>query len=195
GKPIKYIAVPPKEVLERVKKNIKQESQTQISSIDKLKDSEVLNELDSIHKQGITFFDPVEMSGSLKDKDSVYAQMATMIKGAEKEVILITTDEHIEEKLQYLKKYLQDAKKRGVDIKIAAPTNTKKIKEIEEIATVKQINMDARFCIVDRESVLFLLTKGTKHQDPGIWVNTPIFSETLVKLFELSWQTTQPLKN
>ena len=195
GKPIKYIAMPPKEVLERVKKNIKQESQTQIDSIDKLRDSEVLHELDSIHKQGITFFDPVEMSGSLKDKDSVYAQMATMIKSAEKEIILVSTDEHIEEKLLYLKKYLEDANKRGVDIKIAAPENTISVKEIEKIASIKKINIRARFCIVDRESILFLLTKGTKHQDPGIWVNTPIFSETIVKLFELSWQTTQPLKN
>src|SRR6056300_297540 len=45
GKPIKYIAVPPNEVLERVKGKIKEDADTQAKSLENLRESEVLGEL------------------------------------------------------------------------------------------------------------------------------------------------------
>ena len=37
GKPIKYLAVPPKEVLERVKKNVQQDAKEQMEKLEELK--------------------------------------------------------------------------------------------------------------------------------------------------------------
>src|SRR4051812_9254178 len=50
GKPIKYIAVDPHEVVDRVKKNVTIEAQRQAEVLDTLKDSDVLNELQMLHK-------------------------------------------------------------------------------------------------------------------------------------------------
>src|SRR5512146_513786 len=53
GKPIKYIAVPPSEVLERVKKSIHEDAARQSNLIDGLKKSDLLGELSSLYTQGI----------------------------------------------------------------------------------------------------------------------------------------------
>ena len=50
GKPIKYIAIPPGEVVERVKKNMKEAAVERIKRLDNLKAGSVLKEL-----KGLTF--------------------------------------------------------------------------------------------------------------------------------------------
>src|SRR5210317_127304 len=42
GKPIKYIAVPPKEVLERVKKNLVSDTEDHIKKLDELKTTDLI---------------------------------------------------------------------------------------------------------------------------------------------------------
>ena len=66
GKPIKYVAVSPAEVLERVKKQIKEDSDKQIKQINSIKESDVLKELNTLHNKGIELVDPTDLSGSLK---------------------------------------------------------------------------------------------------------------------------------
>ena len=65
GKPIKYVAVPPPEVVERVKKKIETETKEQLTSLEKIKKSELLGELETLHTQGIDLVDPTEFSGVL----------------------------------------------------------------------------------------------------------------------------------
>ena len=43
GKPIKYVAVPPKEVLERVKKNVRNDADNSLKKLEELKGTEVIN--------------------------------------------------------------------------------------------------------------------------------------------------------
>src|SRR3989338_8565359 len=68
GKPIKYIAVPPEEVLERVKKRIKQEADEGVKSMDNLRESDMLKELNTLYKGGVELVDPTDFSGSLKGR-------------------------------------------------------------------------------------------------------------------------------
>ena len=53
GKPIKYLAVPPKEVLERVKKNVNDEAKEQITRLEDLKKTDIVEELNTLHTQGV----------------------------------------------------------------------------------------------------------------------------------------------
>ncbi|MBT7331655.1 TrmB family transcriptional regulator, partial [Candidatus Woesearchaeota archaeon] len=66
GKPIKYIAIPPNEVVDRVKKNMHLNAQEKIKRLDNLKSSDLLKELDSLHTNGISLVDPNELSGCLR---------------------------------------------------------------------------------------------------------------------------------
>jgi len=193
GKPIKYIAVPPAEVVERVKKKIEDDSEKQVQIINSLKGSKVLEELNSLHNQGVDLVDPVDLSGSLKGRNNLYNQLEAMIKKAKESVVIMTTEQGLIRKTENLKGALEKAKKRGVLIKIAAPLSKQTnsvVKELSKIAEVKNTNEKARFCVVDGKEVIFMLVDDDKIHptyDSGIWVNTQLFALTLEKFFNSAW--------
>ena len=84
GKPIKYLAVPPTEVVERVKKNMSEEAFTKIKRLDNLKNTDILNELSTLHNQGIELVAPADLSGSLRGRHNLYNHLESMIRNAEK---------------------------------------------------------------------------------------------------------------
>jgi len=193
GKPIKYIAVPPKEVVERVKRNIKDDADKTITMIDELKDSDVLNDLVNLHQKGVEIIDPADRSGIVKGRDNLYDHINMMIRDAQETIIIATTDEGIKRKADQLLKALKKAKERGIKIKISAPIKkeTEEIKELRKIADVQDLGLNARFCIVDGESVMFMLAHDQDvHQsyDIGIWVSTEFFAQALSQLFDLAWK-------
>ena len=192
GKPIKYIAVPPKEVLERVKKNIKEDAEKSVGMLEELKDSDILNDLVKLHTNGVELVDPTDLSGSIKGRDNLYDQLIMMIKEAEDSVVLVTTEDGLKRKADVLLKHFKKAKERGVTIKISAPIkkDTEEIKELRKIAEIKDMGLSARFCIVDNESVLFMLAHDADihpSYDIGIWLNTKFFAAALSQLFNISW--------
>src|SRR3989338_9178979 len=66
GKPIKYIAVKPDEVVERVKKYVNVLAKEKVKRLDDLKGTDVLKELNLLHKQGIEFIEPTDLSGAIR---------------------------------------------------------------------------------------------------------------------------------
>ncbi|NQU98383.1 TrmB family transcriptional regulator [Candidatus Woesearchaeota archaeon] len=194
GKPIKYLVIPPNEVLERVKKRIKEDVNHQINSLEKLECSEVLNELNVLHSEGVTLVEPTDITASLKGRDRLYSHFDLMIKEAENSILLMTTEQGIIRKLEVMSRSLEKAHKKGVKIKIAAPVteNTKKLlKEAKKFAEVRDCKTKGRFCLVDEKEITFMLLDDEKvhpSYDVGVWVNTPFFSQTLLELFNLAWE-------
>ena len=196
GKPIKYIAIPPSEVIERVKKKIKQDLEHQEKHLDDLKQSKILDELTVLHTKGIDTVEPTDVSGSLKNRESIYNHIEYMIGGAEKEVILVTSAEGLKRKHEYLKKSLNKAKQRGVNIKIVAPLSQlpkETLAELRKIGEVRHLESPkARFCLVDQNQLLFMLLDDKEVHpgyDYGVWVNTPFFSTALAEMFTNTWKT------
>ncbi|MCF7871837.1 hypothetical protein K9L97_02275 [Candidatus Woesearchaeota archaeon] len=194
GKPIKYIAVPPEEVLDRVKKNVREESERTVKQIDTIKDSEILNDLIQLHQNGVEMVDPTDLSGAVKGRDSLYDHINMMIKESEESLVIVTSEEGLLRKADILLKNLKKAKAKGIKIMIGAPIKkeTPEIKELKQIAEIRNININARFCISDNKSVLFMLANDAEVHptyDVGIWVNTPLFASALQQLFELAWKS------
>jgi len=189
GKPIKYIAVPPREVLERIKKNVKEEADKSIILLEEIKKTNILDDLTTLHEQGVEMVEPSDITGALKGRDNLYDHLIMMIKEAEKSIILVTSEEGLKRKSEVLIKHLKKAKERGVDIKISASTKIQ-YPALKEIAEIKDLGLAGRFCIVDNSSVLFMIANDDDIHptyDIGIWLNTPFFSGTLTQLFNLSW--------
>src|SRR3989338_6730139 len=65
GKPIKYLAVEPQEVVHRVKKLIREDADIKVKKLEELRGSDVLNELNTLHTQGIEFIEPADLSGAI----------------------------------------------------------------------------------------------------------------------------------
>jgi len=194
GKPIKYLAVPPKEVLERVKKNIKKYSDEKIKRLDTLKENDVLDELNSLHTQGIDLVEPSDLSGSLKGRHNLYNHFELIIRGAEKTVTIVTTEQGLVRKIDSLKPVFEQIKKRGVKIRILAPItkeNKKAVEDLKGLAEIKNTKTKARFIIVDSKEIIFMIMDDKDvhpNYDVGIWINTPYFASAVEELFELAWK-------
>ena len=148
GKPIKYIAVDPSIVIERVKKRLREEANQKEEILDKIKGSEVLKELNLLHNKGIELIEPTELSGSLKGRENINDQLESMMNSAQKSIVLMTSEEGLLRKAKILRKVLKK-KNNKVDVKIATPITikTKPItNELQELAQIKNIiDIKARF--------------------------------------------------
>lgn len=195
GKPIKFVALKPEEVIERVKKNLIVSAQEKSKRLEKLKGEDILSELNTLFTQGVKFVEPSDLSGSVRGRQNVYNHLDMMIREAEKTITIVTTAQGLNRKLEALMPSLEKAKKRGVKIRIAAQiddTNKDIAKELSKVAEVKLMpKIRARFAIVDSEEVLFLLLDDDKvhpNYDIAIWLSTDFFASALEQLFEFAWK-------
>src|SRR3989344_3376789 len=194
GKPIKYIAVPPSEVVERVKKNIRQEADVQTKTLESIKSSELIKELAELHSQGISIVEPSDLSGALKGRSSLYNHLEFMIKNAKKSVIIATTEQGLIRKSEALRQSMKKAKDKGVSIRIIAPItkeSEKSVKNFKGVADVKHSSsLNSRFCVIDEKEIVFMLLDDSKVHptyDAGVWVNTSFFAKTLQRFFDSEW--------
>ena len=201
GKPIKFIALKPEEVVERAKKNLMVEAKESSKRLDSLKNDEVLKELTSLFTKGVKFVEPSDLSGSLKGRQNLYNHLDMMVRDAEKTITIMTTAEGLNRKLEVLMPSLEKCKKRGVKIRIAAPINNNNIKvakEFKKVAEVRNIEkFKARFTVIDGNQLMFMLLDDEKfhpNYDIGVWINTEFFAQALEQLFELAWKEMKPVR-
>ena len=198
GKPIKYLAVPPGEVLERVKKNMREDAEGKIKRLEELKQTEILNELNALHTQGIELVEPSDLSGSLRGRHNLYNHLELTIRNAEDSVVMSTTTQGFIRKVEGLKSTFEKIKKRGVKVRIAAPlTNdcAAAVKELGDYAEVRHTDSKARFTVVDSKEIIFMVINDSEVHptyDIGIWVNSPFFANAMYELFDLAWGNMKP---
>jgi len=188
GKPIKYIAVPPAEVLERVKKSVREDADRQVNLIDGLRKSEVLGELNTLHKQGIELVEPTDLTGAVRGRGNLYNHLVSTIKSAEKTISIMTTEQGLVRKADALKNALQKAKDRGVKIKILAPTASKVLGSIAQVKSTD--HLPARFCIVDGKQITFMVLEDSglhPNYDFGVWVSAANFTKSFENIFNMIW--------
>lgn len=202
GKPIKFVALKPEEVIERVKRNLVVNAQEKSKRLEKLRKDEVLDELTSLYTNGVKFVEPSDLSGSLRGRQNMYNHLDMMIRGAEKTITIVTTAEGLNRKLEMLSSALEKAKKRGVAIRIAAPLNNDNLKVAKDLSKVAEVRdssgmgLQGRFTIVDSEELMFmLLDDKTVHPnyDVAVWLSTEFFARALEQLFEVAWREFTPL--
>ncbi len=199
GKPIKYLAVPPSEVVERVKKNMMEDARDKVARLATLKDSELLKELETLHNQGIELVEPSELSGSIRGRHNLYNHLELSIREAKKRVTIMTTSQGLLRKVEGLKAALEAARKKGVEIKIAAPLSKETNPALDELRGIAEVrhanNIRARFCVIDGKNLIFtVLDDKDVHPtyDVGIWVNTPFFASAMENMFNLAWKDMKP---
>jgi HTH-type transcriptional regulator, sugar sensing transcriptional regulator len=201
GKPIKFVALKPEEVIERVKKNLVVDAQEKSKRLERLKGEEVLGELTSLFTDGIKYIESTDLSGALKGRQNVYNHLDMLVREAQKSIILITTSDGLGRKLEVLLPSLEKAKKRGVEIKIVAkitPDNKQVAKDFSRVAEVRDCeDLKARFMIVDGEQLMFMLLNDNEVHptyDIGVWLNTEFFAKALSQLFGVAWKNFKPIK-
>ncbi|MGB9708295.1 MAG: TrmB family transcriptional regulator [Candidatus Pacearchaeota archaeon] len=199
GKPIKFVALKPEEVVERVKRNVVRDAQDMSKRLEELKGSDVLEELTALHTTGIKYIEPTDLSGAIRGRNNIYNHLDMMVRNANKIVTIATTAEGLTRKFEALKTAIEKAKKRGVSVRIAAPVTSKNYqvaRELNKIAEVRSGKIKSRFTIIDGKELMFLILDDEEvhpNYDVGVWVNSPFFAGALEQIFEHSWDKMTPL--
>jgi HTH-type transcriptional regulator, sugar sensing transcriptional regulator len=195
GKPIKFVALKPEEVIERVKKNLVKSAEEKSKRLDKLKTEEILEELSDLFTQGVKFVEPADLSGSVKGRQNVYNHLDMMIREAEKTITIVTTAPGLNRKMEALLPSLEKAKKRGVTIRVATQVtsdNQVVAKDLSSVAEVKNMpKMRGRFAIVDGQQLLFMVLDDEDvhpNYDVAIWLSTDFLANAMEQLFEVAWK-------
>ncbi|MFC2143019.1 TrmB family transcriptional regulator [Candidatus Aenigmatarchaeota archaeon] len=208
GKPMKYVAIKPREALERAKKKVQLDSTETCSKIDRLCKTDIMKELERVYKDSFQTVSPEELSGSLRGRYSLVQQTETMMKKARKYAKIITTEDSFIELVKNYSSVIQKMSKSGVKVNILAPLNknTKeyastisKYAKIRNYADTEHVGkMFARFFIVDGEESCVGLTDDKKtheSQDVAFWTQSRhVTSNTFEPMFNLVWHNSKEFK-
>ncbi|MFC1686235.1 TrmB family transcriptional regulator [Nanoarchaeota archaeon] len=192
GKPVKYLAVNPSVVLEKFKNNVMKEAGERTDELSKIKDTDDFAQLLNLHNTGMDPIQPSEISGMLKGRSNSYTHLKTLIQGAKKEIMLMTTPSALSRK-KFLKQTLDRLAKKGIKTKIAVNCNTDELKAFQKefkSAEVKTVPVSSRFCIVDGNEMLFMLNPSSADEDldNGVWIKSDFFVNSLTDFFKLAWK-------
>ena len=195
GKPIKYLAVDPEHVLERVRKRIIEDANLQAQIISKLEGSDMLNELKLLHKSGIKRVNPLDFSGVFKGRKNTQNYVERAIKSARKQVIVQTTISGLSREMDAFKSAFKKAKENGVKVMVAAPItqeNRDVANELSRFAEIREAPSSGRFYIIDGEELVFMMANDSEAHhayDSAIWVKSPFFVSSLNRMFSASWKS------
>ncbi len=202
SKPLKYVALAPKEALERAKKRYKEEMDITIDRITKLQNSPILKELERVYKTGFKMVEPGEMTGALKGRDALYQQLETIFKNAKNEISIFTTLKGLTDLNMIYSDILKKANERGVKIRIATPlaknipSFINNLKQFAEIRKVDKPEIAGRFFVVDSNHVIMALTGEEVHptQDFALWSQSEhVAADLLGPMFNCIWQNLEPV--
>jgi len=146
-KPIKYLAVPPKEVLERVKKNIEKNTQKHITQITSQSFSDLVRGLQKVYEESVDQTEKVV--AVLKGNDNINKHLEFLFKNTESDVLF-----SVEKETQKYSKIFYNTKNKQKTINL----QTK--------------NIGLRLCVVGDNAVVFPVSEQETHPDYdlGIWI-------------------------
>lgn len=193
GKPIKYMAIKPSEIMDRLKKGLQINVEEKIQDLEKVRMTESYRELELLHKNGIEHIDASDLSGAVRGRNNINNQLDSILKKAQKSIIIMTTDKGLIRKKELIKSAAK--KLKNVKIRIAAQIKSKEAQkaadELSKIADIKNINsISARFCLVDGKDILFMVMDDENvHEsyDTAVWVNSEFFVKAMESLFNQTW--------
>ncbi|HIP66547.1 MAG TPA: TrmB family transcriptional regulator [Candidatus Nanopusillus sp.] len=201
GKPIKYIAVPPKDILARLRKKYEEEMKYKLKLLEDLKQSEIIQELETIHQSGVKILDITEKSGAIRGRHNIYGHLETMFKGAEEDIYIMTTDTAFIRKIDTFKNLFLELKDRGVKIKVITPINEANARYVRDMLEVAEIydagDLRGRVIIVDKEEVMLMLFDDKEvhaTNDIAIWVYAPFVARAIASLIDKVIPQLKPAK-
>ncbi len=190
GKPVKYLAVKPDVVVDKMKNELLMRAQERVKNLSRLKETQEYAELESLYKQGVEPIKHEDVSTAIRGKLNIYSQIKAMLDNAEREVIICLSAQEFESKSRFFANKLKNLREGGIKLIIALKGEESKIKKINAKYGIKAIKTDlnSRFFVVDRKEMLFMIhpEKNNDHYDIAIWLNSRFFVEAFATLFDVA---------
>ena len=183
GKPIKYIAVPPHEVIDRVKQKIQEEAQSRDAMLDSLRESDVLEQLHGLYDTGVDHVEPNDVTGIVRGYKNVVSHLASVLKSAEKSIDIVSMDTVL---VNDLKRSLTKAVKNNVKVRVIVPR--KLTLGVKEIDVKMNAALKSRFIVVDDDEVVLMPVEDGSARDFAVWIKGESFAHNFVSMFESYWK-------
>jgi len=193
GKPVRFIAVKPTVVIEKLKLNTMKNADDKVKILAKLKETREYGELEKLHKSGVDPIKNSELSSAIKGRANIFSHITEMLENAEKEVIIVTNADEVENRQRIFSQIVYRLKKSGIKIKFALNSKIEenKLRELSrkfEIP-IRKIDLDARFFVSDGKEMIFMISKTSEsEQDTGIWINSDFFVNAMKCMVDLIWE-------
>lgn len=187
GKPVKYIAVKPNVIIEKLKSNTIRNADEKIKILGKLKETKEYTELEQLYNVGIQPVRHEDISGAIKGKSTIYNHIKEILENSKKEVLICTSVDEIITKSRFYSQIFDRLIKNNIKIKIALSGEDREIKKINTKFKIKakQVNIDSRFYISDNDQILFIISKSNlPDEEIAVWLNTPFFTSAIAYLFD-----------
>jgi len=189
GKPVKYIGVKPKLILEKLKNNVRSDAEERIVTLSNVMSTSEYEQLEQLYKGGTDPIKREDISLALKGKSHITNHLREILQNATKEVIICLNAEEMKSKMKLFEQTFETLKKANIKIKVALSGDDILIKKISDALGVKisKIDIDTKFFIVDRREILFYVLKENKEindEDMAIWLNSEFFADAFTSLFE-----------
>jgi HTH-type transcriptional regulator, sugar sensing transcriptional regulator len=192
GKPVKYIAVKPGVIIEKLKNNTMSNAEEKIKVLEKLKGSPEYEEIQTLHNSGLEPLKNQNVSSSIKGRSNLYGQMRDVMENAEDSLHMATSSFELNSKARMFLDVFAKLKKRGVDIKVIVSEDDEEAKKLIKKFNVpiKSKKINGRFVVVDRKEIIFTIKPNTTHEDGdhAFWINSCYFTNSLAYMFELAWK-------
>jgi len=186
GKPIKYIAVQPEAIVERVKRDLEEEAEKQADFIENVRQTDTFKELELLHNTGVKHVDISKLSNSITGRDNLNRFIKSVVEKAQKNVTIVTTKDGFKRKVKILKNILNDLGKKKVNIKIFSEIDKVAAKKLPKNVKLNEFKTDSRFIVVDNEELIFMNSDKDlePEYDTGVWVKSKFFVDALNAMFE-----------
>lgn len=181
GKPIKYIAVPPVEVIERLKQRIKQEQEVRAKMLEEFRLTTLFDELSELHESGIDSVDPADITGIIKGRKPIFQKASELIANAQKNVVILLSAAEIAKNRRVLVNAIEKS-----NAQITVLTDDPNRVSLDGI-TVRLSKANARAIVADDNDVVFMLMDVNDvhpSYDTAIWVKSPFFAATLTSMLD-----------
>jgi len=190
GKPVKYMGVKPKVILEKLKNNTMRYAEDKVKELSRIRETDEFTQLENLYKDGIIPVKRENISASLKGKANISNHVREIIQNATKEVI-ICADE-INSKSRLFNQTFDRLRSSKVKIKAALHGDEKIIESLNKKFGFKFsiININAKFFIIDRKEILFYINKNGD-EEIAIWLNSEFFAEAFASLFERAVESSE----
>lgn len=187
GKPIKYLAVSPEAILERVRKNIKEEADATAMQFEGIKDTDEFRELELLHKTGVQSVDVSSISKSIVGRAGINRHVKGMLSEAKSSIVIVATQEYLDRYFKLLKAFAASLAKKGVKVRLYAPQSKAVAKKLQSIEYT-DYNASTSFVNVDGNEMLFMVSNKNVAPDyeVAIWISSPFFVNAVNVLFEES---------
>lgn len=186
GRPIKYVAVEPSLVIEKLKKSVENEAKEKIQILEKMSDSEEFKQLEYLYNTSFNLTDKV--GTAIKGKNNLLSHLENASKKARSRVLLVSNPDSIERDFLFLIPILSNKARSGIEVAIGLsnsnPELSEKIREKIENSHIKlgKLDIDARFCIIDDNVLLIMNPEEEDYK--ALWLQSSFFANTLASLIK-----------